>query len=854
MVAGLAAALCAGAVAQPAVAAAPTLTDEPYGNLAQALQTSLYFYDAEMSGPSRSQGVQRLPWRGDSELADARIPLTSGGTGTDDLADEGTNLTPAMIEAYRDILDPDGDGTVDLSGGYHDAGDHVKFGLPQTYAAATLAWGLYEFPDAYEKAGAAEAIETHLRWFADYFLRSTFRDADGDVVAFSYMVGRGGVDHTYWGPPELQDPAKFPRSATFAYEGAPASDQAAGAAAALTAVSLVTAEDDPQYAAECLDAAQALYDFARAHRGTGNGDGFYPSSFDDDELAWAAVWLYDATGDETYLDHIVAKDSAGRYTGYLRKIINSAEDTWQNIWVHSWDTVWGGVFARLAPLSKGVVPDSENQKYWYYFRWNAEYWTGGAVKHREAGDGTYVATSPSGWSVISTWGSARYNTAAQLQALTYRKYSHLDWGDPEVNEREGVALSQWALSQMNYLMGDNPLHRSYVVGFTANDDDHHARFPHHRAAHGSDTNSMLVPAEHRHVLWGALVGGPDLADEHKDETTDYVYNEVAIDYNAGFVGALAGLVEYFGDGQPVETWEPAPEAEVDAYVVRAELEQENTSRTQVTLEISNRSVHPPAEVDDLSLRYFFDISELQADAQTIDDVRVDVYYDEAKTLSGKAVSIGEPVHVGDGLYYVEVSWDGIPFYGTREVQIGLIAGQNAQWTTTWDPTNDPSRQGIGDDLALTTAVPVYRDGVLVFGEEPDGTTGPTPTPTPTVTPTPTATPTTTPTATPTPTPTSTTAAGCTARLEVRSTWPGGYEAQVHVTADRDLTRWTATTTLPAAVTVMQAWNGTVEATGTTLTVAPAAWNGAIAAGDTVSVGLIGSGTAPEAGALTCTAR
>ncbi len=44
------------------------------------------------------------------------------------------------IETY---LDPDGDGTIDLSGGYHDAGDHVKFGLPGTFAGSTSRMGIY---------------------------------------------------------------------------------------------------------------------------------------------------------------------------------------------------------------------------------------------------------------------------------------------------------------------------------------------------------------------------------------------------------------------------------------------------------------------------------------------------------------------------------------------------------------------------------------------------------------------------------------------------------------------------------------------------------------------------------------
>jgi hypothetical protein len=45
------------------------------------------------------------------------------------------------------------------------------------------------------------------------------------------------------------------------------------------------------------------------------------------------------------------------------------------------------------------------------------------------------------------------------------------------------------------------------------------------------------------TLYGALVGGPDKSDKYTDSRTNYVQNEVTIDYNAGFTGALAGLLE-----------------------------------------------------------------------------------------------------------------------------------------------------------------------------------------------------------------------------------------------------------------------------------------------------------------------
>lgn len=42
-----------------------------------------------------------------------------------------------------------------------------------------------------------------------------------------------------------------------------------------------------------------------------------------------------------------------------------------------------------------------------------------------------------------------------------------------------------------------------------------------------------------------IVGGPDQNDNWADDRSDYITNEVTIDYNAGFQGALAELSKYF---------------------------------------------------------------------------------------------------------------------------------------------------------------------------------------------------------------------------------------------------------------------------------------------------------------------
>ena len=45
------------------------------------------------------------------------------------------------------------------------------------------------------------------------------------------------------------------------------------------------------------------------------------------------------------------------------------------------------------------------------------------------------------------------------------------------------------------------------------------------------------------ILYGALVGGPSNTDTHNDARPDHESNEVTTDYNAGFQGVLAFLVQ-----------------------------------------------------------------------------------------------------------------------------------------------------------------------------------------------------------------------------------------------------------------------------------------------------------------------
>src|SRR5262245_56989841 len=134
-------------------------------NYAEALQKSLFFYEAQRSGPLPASN--RVNWRGDSGLADG--------------SDVGRDLT----------------------GGWYDAGDHVKFGLPMAASATLLAWGIVENRDGYVDSGQLDEALANLRWATDYFVRA--HTAPNELYG---QVGNGGADHGWWGPAEVMQMAR----------------------------------------------------------------------------------------------------------------------------------------------------------------------------------------------------------------------------------------------------------------------------------------------------------------------------------------------------------------------------------------------------------------------------------------------------------------------------------------------------------------------------------------------------------------------------------------------------------------------------------------------------------------------
>lgn len=61
---------------------------------------------------------------------------------------------------------------MNLVGGYYDAGDHVKFGLPMAFTVTMLAWSAVDFN--HELVGLNQMGHTleSIKWGTDYFIKA----------------------------------------------------------------------------------------------------------------------------------------------------------------------------------------------------------------------------------------------------------------------------------------------------------------------------------------------------------------------------------------------------------------------------------------------------------------------------------------------------------------------------------------------------------------------------------------------------------------------------------------------------------------------------------------------------------
>ena len=611
-------------------------------NYAEALQKSLYFYDCQRSG--KLPAGFRVPWRGDSCLND------------------GADLRR------------------DLSGGWYDAGDHVKSTISTGYAMTMLAWGLLENREVYRKTCQEKWLLDSLRHAVDYTLRGFLNDEPGKYELV-LQIGRtegSRHDHSVWVPAEVVDRVTD-RPTYRVTVKVPGPDVAGHLTAGWAACSVAFRNaGESELADQLLNQARKLFRSADEFRGQsgkhllpdgtiGSGVLYRDLVNSADKVAWAACWLHVA--------EIAAKtpEYSGKFLERAQAIVATEAYQQEYLGKHwaefSMFRVDKGVSLLLARLTRDRAAAREVSQF-------LDWWT--------IGVGDKVKYTPGGLAWRQEWGPLRFAANTSWFAML--------WADriaPVVAPRT-ERLRAFAKRQVGYVLGDNPPRRSYLLGFGENP------WPvaHHRTAHGPwagwahfDKNSPVYLPRMRHILYGAMLGMPDDQDRFTPDIQDFKQNEVAIDYQTALPGCLAWLGRNGRGGQPLTDFPPKSEPEPELFT-EAALKSAAEGRLEFRARVVNQSGWPARALEPLQFVY----RGILPKGRTIDDVRVRASVNSRAmvrprdnnqflvtiVIPGRVIYPGgnDPVHPGQ------------PHYLSDEVTVDI------QVSGGWQPSQDDSGKWI----------------------------------------------------------------------------------------------------------------------------------------------------------------
>ncbi|KAJ7958417.1 Endoglucanase [Quillaja saponaria] len=450
-------------------------------NYKEALTKSLIFLEAQRSG--KLPPNKRVPWRGDSGLDDGKLE------------------------------------NVDLVGGYYDAGDNVKYGLPMAFTITTLSWAAIFYEAELKAAGELGNTHAAIRWGTDYLLKASSRRKRLYV-----QVGDPNEDHKCWIRPENM---KTPRTVLKIDENTPGSEIAAETSAAMASSSIVFSQIDRPYARRLRNKAKLLFDLAKSRRGTYDGECPFYCSFSgfNDELLWAGSWLYMATKKPMYLKYIQEESISATVTEF------------------SWDLKFAGAQILLSKLF------FEGEKSLQNYKTQADSYICSVLPESPYHQ---IYVTPGGMIHLRDGANSQYVTGTTLLFTVYsdllaKHNQKVSCGNQQF---DSTHLLAFAKQQMDYLLGKNPQGRSYMVGFGNNPPVQ----AHHRGA------SVPVLSQNAEIscafsflywlnkntpnpneLTGAIMGGPDRNDNFNDKRWESSFTEPCTYVNSLAVGVLAKL-------------------------------------------------------------------------------------------------------------------------------------------------------------------------------------------------------------------------------------------------------------------------------------------------------------------------
>ncbi|HEX8237108.1 MAG TPA: glycoside hydrolase family 9 protein [Abditibacteriaceae bacterium] len=401
-------------------------------------------------------------------------------------------------------------GTKDVSGGWHDAGDYGKYVVNSGITTGTLLWA-YELYgakvgpvklDLPESGRPTPDMLAEIRWNIAWMLK--MQDEDGGVWHKATTANFPG----FIMPEADKAPVLIIGSGTEPYK----TTAATGDFAAVCAIAgRLYRPFDPAFADQCLTAAERAWAWMRTHpdhnftrNPQGVNTGGYGDSNPADERLWAAAELFRTTGKNEYNDYFTS-----HYTAWSPTIRSDSAQGWPNV-------------ANLAMYSYALPGQAgspgqagADAKVVQKIKADAVA-AADAIVERSRRNGYRIPLGSNEY----IWGSNSVVANYAMMVLFANQFT------PKAD------YINCAQDSLHYLLGRNTFNTSYVTQLGTK----WAMNPHHRPS-AADKVDQPWP--------GMLVGGPNAnrrtppARQWEDVAGSYTTNEIAINWNAPLVFMLA---------------------------------------------------------------------------------------------------------------------------------------------------------------------------------------------------------------------------------------------------------------------------------------------------------------------------
>lgn len=469
----------------------------------------------------------------------------------------------------------------DLTGGWHDCGDHFKVSETLGYAAYVLSMVYLTYQDKAEDRYGNSYADTvftdgipdilyEAKIGADYILKLyKASKADGLIEKgdMYHSVGVADGDHAYWDLPERQD-AQVPA------KGGPDRDVTTGIGAntagiftaALANVAVGYQVYDAAYSDSLLAAAKDIYQnvFKVAYAEKRNTGGNYYNQFYtgggplNDDGAAAAFALWYATKDTTYQYDLYKNpsiyDNSTSYKFNLDYFKGGFLGNPNGFTPGGWATDYQNIHAYVLFAMQRLVLNnattaaayglSETERDTLSMRTMATFRK--LIDNATNEGDSLVLTNPGIGTGDPHEGASNLHVIKPYNLV----WTSFDWGVMRYNMGTAVSIFlmyeltgderylKVALDNMYFILGANPWDMSFLMGSGEKNPQH----PHNRAANPDGYNAGGMPYEYKCPV-GALMGAraPNLT--LIEDWSKYTSTETCIDFTAQFLFPAQSLAE-----------------------------------------------------------------------------------------------------------------------------------------------------------------------------------------------------------------------------------------------------------------------------------------------------------------------